>query len=36
MYEYIKGIVTNIESSHICLENNGIGYYNGESIKYFR
>jgi len=26
MYEYIKGIVTNIESSHICLENNGMGY----------
>ena len=26
MYEYIKGIVTNVESSYIVLENNGIGY----------
>ena len=26
MYEYIKGVVTNVESSYIVLENNGIGY----------
>lgn len=26
MYAYIKGIVTNIESNYIVLENNGIGY----------
>ena len=26
MYGYIKGIVTEIESNHIILENNGIGY----------
>lgn len=26
MYEYIKGIVTMTQSSHIVLENNGIGY----------
>lgn len=26
MYEYIKGIVTEIENNYVCLENNGIGY----------
>ena len=26
MYGYIKGIVTEIESSYIILENNNIGY----------
>ena len=26
MYSYIKGILTNIESNYIVLENNGIGY----------
>lgn len=26
MYEYIKGIITDIESSYIVLENNSIGY----------
>ena len=26
MYEYIKGVVTNVESSYIVLENNGICY----------
>ena len=26
MYEYIKGTITNIESDHICVENNDIGY----------
>ena len=26
MYEYIKGIVTEISSNYICLDNNGIGY----------
>lgn len=26
MYSYIKGIVTEIESNYICLENNNIGY----------
>ena len=26
MYEYIKGIVTNVESNYIVLEQNGIGY----------
>ena len=26
MYEYIKGIVTHIESNYIVIENNGIGY----------
>jgi len=26
MYEYIKGIITNVESNYIVLDNNGIGY----------
>ena len=26
MYEYIKGIITKIESTYIVVENNGIGY----------
>jgi len=26
MYEYIKGVVTSIESNYIALDNNGIGY----------
>ena len=26
MYDYIKGIVTNIVSNAIILDNNGIGY----------
>lgn len=26
MYEYIKGVVTHIESNYIVIENNGIGY----------
>ena len=27
MFEYIKGIVTNIKPNGIVLENNGIGYF---------
>ena len=36
MYEYINGIVTMIESNHIVLENNGIGYliYVGNPYSY--
>ena len=26
MYSYIKGIITDIETSYVVLENNGIGY----------
>ena len=26
MYEYIKGIVTDVESNYIVLDNNGVGY----------
>ena len=26
MYSYIKGLIVDIQSDHIVLENNGIGY----------
>ena len=28
MYSYIKGLIVDIQSDHIVLENNGIGYFN--------
>ena len=36
MYEYIKGKVTMVESNHIALDNNGIGYliYVGNPYSY--
>lgn len=27
MYNYIKGVITEINSNYICVENNGIGYF---------